>query len=500
MVRLLALMFAAALLVACAVHPVRPRSTQATPMLDRSGLQADVDVLQRTYAALHPGLYRYNTPASLEAAYAELRAALDHDVPLAEAYLAFSRFAARIRCGHTYANFFNQDDATRAALFERPGRVPFHFRWVGERMIITRNFSGDARLVPGTEVLAIDGVPAAQLLRELMTVARADGGNDGKRIAWLEVRGDEAIEAFDVFLPLFHPEFVGDYTLDARAPTSARMRSRVHPATFAERVAQRPADTDAKVPWSLAIGGDGVAVMTMPTWALYESTWDWKAWLADAFARLDAAHATTLVIDLRANEGGLSVGDELAAHLVAHDTAVDDIVRLVRYRSVPAELMPNLHTWDRSFADWGEATRPYDDRFLRLTRYGDEGGSSIIRPTPRRFAGKVFVLVGPTNSSATFEFANLVKTHHLAMLVGRTTGGNRRGINGGAFFFLRLPHSGIELDVPLIGQFPRTPQPDAGIEPDVVVTPTVAGIAAGIDEDLQAVRRLSTGPASDAGP
>jgi len=500
MLRVLSLMFAVALLAACAAHPARPHATPGAPMLDRAGLQADVDVLQRTYAALHPGLYRYNTPASLEAAYAGLRAALDHDVSLGEAYLAFSRFAAKIRCGHTYANFFNQDDATRAALFERPGRVPFHFRWIGERMVITRNFSSDARLVPGTEVLAIDGVPAARLLRELLTVARADGGNDGKRVAWLEVRGDEAIEAFDVFLPLFHPTFVGDYTLDARAPTGARMRSRVHPSTFAERGAQRPAAGDAKVPWSLAIGDDGFALMTMPTWALYESTWDWKAWLADAFARLDAAHATTLVIDLRANEGGLSVGDELAAHLTAHDIGVDDVVRLVRYRTVPAELMSNLHTWDRTFADWGEATQPYDDRFLRLTRYDDEAGTSIIRPVPQRFTGRTCVLVGPTNSSATFEFASLVKTHHLATLVGRTTGGNRRGINGGAFFFLRLPHSGIELDLPLIGQFPRTPQPDAGIEPDVLVAPTVAGIAAGIDEDLLAVRRLSTGAASEAGP
>ena len=30
---------------------------------------------------------------------------------VAASYLAFSVFAARIRCGHTYANFFNQATA-----------------------------------------------------------------------------------------------------------------------------------------------------------------------------------------------------------------------------------------------------------------------------------------------------------------------------------------------------------------------------------------------------
>jgi hypothetical protein len=74
----------------------------------------------------------------------------------------------------------------------------------------------------------------------------------------------------------------------------------------------------------------------------------------------------------------------------------------------------------------------------------------------------------------------------LGTLVGQTTGGNRRGINGGAFFFLRLPNSTIELDLPLVGQFPLDPQPDAGIEPDIAVRVTRADVANGRDVELDA--------------
>ncbi|MCU0245269.1 MAG: S41 family peptidase, partial [Bryobacter sp.] len=166
----------------------------------------------------------------------------------------------------------------------------------------------------------------------------------------------------------------------------------------------------------------------------------------------------------------------------------EPVRRLVRYRSVPQDLRPVLDTWDRSFFDWGETAIPAEQGFYLLKRYDNDAAGSVIRPTAPRFAGRVWVIVGPANSSATFEFARAIKLHQLGTLVGQTTGGNRRGITGGAFFFLRLPKSGIELDVPLIGQFAQSPQPDSGIEPDIRVLPTIADIAAGRDSELEAVR------------
>jgi hypothetical protein len=101
----------------------------------------------------------------------------------------------------------------------------------------------------------------------------------------------------------------------------------------------------------------------------------------------------------------------------------------------------------------------------------------------------VFVLIGAVNSSATFDFARAVRRAGVGTLVGQTTGGNLRGINGGAFFFLNLPNSHIELDLPLIGQFPLEPQPDAGLRPDIEVQPGAADLAAGRDVELAAVRQ-----------
>lgn len=84
----------------------------------------------------------------------------------------------------------------------------------------------------------------------------------------------------------------------------------------------------------------------------------------------------------------------------------------------------------------------------------------------------------------------MVQENKLGTLVGTPTGGNRRGINGGAFFFLRLQHSKIEVDVPLIGRFPIKDAPDAGIQPDIVVETNVDDIARGMDRPLEAAKKL----------
>lgn len=131
----------------------------------------------------------------------------------------------------------------------------------------------------------------------------------------------------------------------------------------------------------------------------------------------------------------------------------------------------------------------FKDGFFKLK--GENAQKLANAPkTTKPFRGKTFLLIDAVNSSASFQLAQVFKINKLATLVGMPTGGNQRGINGGAFFFLRLPNSNIEIDVPLIGRFPPKEAPDAGIEPDVRVEPTIDDIASGTDADMAAVKKL----------
>lgn len=482
--------FVLVLLGLLAADCVHAADAPAPTSIERRALQDDVDVLQQAYETMHPGLYRYNTPESMRAHFAALRADLNGRRSLADTYLALSRFAAQIRCGHTYANFYNQPRAIQHALFEHDDRVPFRFRWIDGKMVITQDYSGNPVIRPGTQVLAIDGMPAEQLLARMMAMARADGSNDAKRRTLLEVQGTEKYETFDVYLSLLRPATsVGRHyrvkPFGAAVPIEIELKS----LSYATRLAQRtvPDEKSVAPAWTLDLADPRLAVLKMPSWALYNSSWDWQGFLQRSFEQLDARKVPALVIDLRGNEGGMDVGNVLLAHFLAAPRAFPQYRRLVRYRTAPQSLGAYLDTWDPSFKDWGDAAQPYDDRFYLLKR-GDDVDGNTLMPLQPRYSGRVFVLVGASNSSATFEFGLRSKIAGVATLVGQTTGGNRRGINGGAFFFLRLPNTGLEMDLPLIGQFAETDEPDAGLEPDVSVTSTLADIAASTDVEMAAVR------------
>ena len=100
------------------------------------------------------------------------------------------------------------------------------------------------------------------------------------------------------------------------------------------------------------------------------------------------------------------------------------------------------------------------------------------------------VLIDATNSSPTIQFAQAIRPHRLGILVGQPAGGSQRGINGGAFLFLRLPHSGIEMDRPPIGTLPSRPETDAGLTPDIVVNRTPSNVAHKRDLERAAVAEL----------
>lgn len=446
--------------------------------------RSDPEWVRTLLTTLHPGLYRYQTPAEFDRRHAVFARAWDRAPSLDARYLGLSRLLAQIRCGHSHVNPYNQKKAIVARLTGGRRLLPFRFRWIGGRMVVI----GDPHrtgLAIGTQVASVDGIAASRVLAALLPYARADGGNDAKRRDLMEVRGDDEFETFDLFYPLLFP--VGpSVRLALVHPDGRRERRSLATIDRATRLAARPSDppdgADRPV-WTFERRGAS-ALLTMPGWALYDSKWDWRRWLDQRFAEMATAATRGLVIDLRANEGGEDCGDEIIARLIARPLAPDRTRRLVRYRAVPADLRAPLDTWDNSFLTLGKDATPVDARYFALPS-ADSGGSNVIAPKSPRFVGKVAVLTSATNSSATFGFAQRVQQNRLATLVGGPTGGNRRGINGGAFFFVRLPDSGLEFDLPLIGYFPDRAQPDAGILPDVAVPLTVRAIATGRDEALE---------------
>jgi hypothetical protein len=465
-----------------------PTAVKARP----AALTDDVRIVRQALQ-LHPGLYRYSSPTRLDDRLDRFERDFVNAASLERRFLILSRFLASIRCGHSYCNFVNQRPAVAQALFDRPTRLPFHFTWIGRRMIVTRDPAG-LGLAPGTEVVSINGLRAAAMLDSLMPFARADGHNDAKRRALLGVAGGEKIETFDVFHGLVYGAPPGGlHRLELRSAAGRRRSVEVPAVGLAQRLAQRITRSTAggSAVWNWTLRPDGIALLEMPSWALYNSRWDWRGWLDERLSSLKGAKG--LIVDLRDNEGGQDCGDALLARLTRTPIAIPPPERRIRFRRTPAALDPYLDTWDESFRTLGASASPAAGGYFVLPPLADD---STIAPAAPRVPVPVAALIGPVNSSATFQFAQKARASGLVKLFGETTGGNQRGINGGAFFFVRLPESGIEFDLPLIGFYPPGPAPDAGLEPDFRVAPTAVDLSLGRDPAMAAAADWLLGQAS----
>jgi hypothetical protein len=466
-----------------ALAPPMAVAAEAPITLTTEQAQRELRLLKRGLSELHSGLNRYQTPEQFAAEFARAEALVADGSDAVEMYLIASRIAAAVRCGHTWTNPYNQGPAVQQALTALPA-LPVRLRLLEQRLLITA--SADPQIPNNAELLSIDGRTPATLIADLIPYLRADGSNDGKRLSQLD--SNENGGALDRLLPLLHPPGANGYTLRIR-PRGGKVREIVAAAmTASERerllsAAGVPAENNA---WRFEIEGD-TAIMTLPTFAFWSGGFDWQAFLDTSFATLAERKIPNLILDLRQNEGGDdAIGRALMAQIIAKPFTIPASRAETAYERVPYDLARFLDTWNFSFFDrTGQVVRGEGRQWLLVEQDADR----VVTPVAQPYRGKVALLTGPQMSSAGYIIARDVKASGAATLIGRETGGNLRGLNGGQLAWMVLPTSGVSIDIPLISGFAKTPQPDRGVLPDITVRTRLEDAAAGIDPEMIAAKR-----------
>lgn len=469
-------------------------------------LQQDAAILYDALTDLHPGLYRHIEPEEFDRVFEELQRSFENDLTLPQAYLAVSGFLAEIQDGHTYANFYSQEPVVINQVLKGKDKLPFLFRIVDDRMIVTKSaIDVEAGVFDlGTEVVSINGVPVEMIFNTLLPYVKADGGNDGKRLFDLQIWDvDGTIWWFDVFYPLLYPSPNDPFMLEieAVAPDGSRFDFQTEGISQTRRdklIEERYEDNLKGIDdlWRFELLTDNVAILQMGNFAMWNSSLDWEAFLEDAFLTLDQEEIGNLIIDIRGNEGGLDIVPfTVSTYLTDTPPQVAFPNSFLAYETVSPELDPYLRTWEPGLKDLSGEVEPVDNGLYRFIEDGSDNDDAF-GDNPLLFEGEIFLLVNAGNSSATFLWGQAFRQNGIGTIVGQTTGGNRKGTTGGQFLQLILPNSKIEVDIPLIAVYPDEPLdsvPDAGLVPDVEVPLTVEDVVNGRDAAVERVLELVEG-------
>ncbi|MCU0393636.1 MAG: S41 family peptidase [Thermoflexibacter sp.] len=463
------------------------------PKISAEKLAEDFSIFKKTLLEVHPGLYRYHTKSEIDSIFKHFQEVFSKPLSYQEAFLNFTKITSSIKCGHTFPSFYNQTGFIKEVVLNQKDKLPFAFRVLDEKIIITESIIENLEIPLGTEIIAINGIPTQTLLQETAKLVKADGANDGKRYADLNTFGVGGyFEMFDCYFSLLYPPDNEQYKIKIKKPNSENIEElKVNTVSRTERmnalIKKNPNHiTKADQLWKLEFWENNTAYLQLGTFDVFKFSFDWQDFLKNAFKEIKKQKVKNLVIDIRWNEGGQ---DEvllfIGQNIIKQPIKISQRQDLVRYNKIIAELKPYLFTWDNTFFDLSTKTKPFNNDYFLLT------GKNIteIQPSKNAFEGNIYLLVNAFNSSATFYFAEIAKENKLATLIGETTGGSQKGLNAGTLFFLRLPNSKIEIDIPIIGTFSDN-KAEGGIVPDIIVKPTVADLIKGEDKVLKITQEM----------
>ncbi len=418
--------------------PVGARASEY-PVHAAADLRADFELMRRAILQSHPGINRYRTTAEIDAIFATGYRHLRGPMTSVQFYRSVLPVIAAIRDGHTQVML---PASVERALRETSPLPPYRFHVARGKIYIAADLraGADRRTTEGREVRAINGRPAARLIRDLVAAQSGDGTIPSSRIAALRtLRFNELIGLLYGSTPTYRLALAG-----RGAPLEAAGEPLV---VLQERLARHDLRESSHPPAELEFRDDGaIAMLSIRSFggdADAAGTVSLARFIPDAFEQIRQRNSRSLIIDLRDNGGGR---DELGRILLQH--LLDRPFRYYRglfLRGRNISFADHVDRWPGAVPD--EVAMPDAQGRLRLTRHPNLGDH---QPAANRFGGNVFILMNGRSFSTTAEFLSLVHFHRRATLIGEESGGGYYGDSGGVVLTLTLPHSGLRIRLPMV--------------------------------------------------
>jgi hypothetical protein len=430
-----------------------------------SGLKKDVWLIQTVLEKEHPDLYLYISKKELSYKFDSLRNTIITPLTSTELYVKLLSVISYIGDGHLtisidYSKFTPADIKFLKSPIWLPPVYKFEYGVIGNRLFITKNLLPDTAIVPGTEILSINNIPANKLIDTLSHYITSDGYNT-------------TYKQFLMNVGYFGERFRFVYK-DAKS-LSLKIK-------YNNKISEVKIDTIKKV-------GIDTTVVVMP-----HPNHEYKLLTADSniaylkirtfmngdnyvgyhpdFADIQKRKIKTLILDLRGNTGGLTGwASSIFSHFIDTPTY---------FYKLPAEVIGQKGLADnKKIKDWFKKVADKKWKY------------PIVTPHENIFKGKVYILINGGSFSATSLLAANMRTLKNVTFVGEETGGSKNIWTAGDMKTVTLPQSKLLLKYGVIPAFfgDILDINGRGLMPDVPITYTIDDLLTNKDLEMEWVMK-----------
>ncbi|MCB9223409.1 MAG: S41 family peptidase [Crocinitomicaceae bacterium] len=434
-----------------------------TAVFSKLELQEDLNFWKNKLQGNHPILYQYNSKESFEKYFDSLNAEIKESMTRAEFFRLIAPSSYFVKCSHSQI-MATQNMKTQ--IVGASNMLPVDIRWYSGMAYISYNYSGNEKLVEGTNVKSINGVSTEEMYIKALSLLPRDGNSTQYPKYWVN----------RIFYYYYHLWYDLYDTYDIETYSGNKISVSGMSVQEMDSVKANRPKIGLEKPEMIRLQIlDSINTAYLQIGSFTDADIknnngkSWKKMLDSCFSEIKNSSSEFLIIDLQENGGG---NPTYAWYLCRYFMNTEFVFKK-EFRKIK----------DPSKSDYEERTKR---TLLKDKTVGP------TKPHKNSFKGDLFLLVDGGTCSASAEVTSVVERYKRGVIIGEEVGGSSWLISSRWFFTkpLQLPNTELIYLAPrrtsVMGDYKN--DTGYGTIPDIQVQPSIESYLKG--EDIALTKAL----------